>query len=170
MKRESPGHVFLVGFMGSGKSTVGRMLAASLSRPFLDVDCLIEERAGKSIADIFRDSSESEFRRLELAAIQSCKALEPSVIALGGGAFVSEENRRLVSEAGISVWLDCPLEVCLERARGDTARPLLGTESEMRGLLDRRTPYYQKASLRVRTGTRSPEEIASEILTMTPFV
>jgi shikimate kinase len=169
MKGESGGHVFLVGFMGSGKSTVGRALATRLSRPFLDVDCLIEETAGQSIADIFRESTESEFRRLELAAIQSCRRLDPSVIALGGGAFVLDENRKLVSETGVSIWLDCPLEVCLERVRGDKTRPLLGTDSEMRRLLEARIPYYQMASIVVHTGDRTAEQIAYEILELEPF-
>src|SRR5690242_3761047 len=107
--------IFLVGFMGAGKTTVGRALARELQYEFFDLDELIAERAGKSVQTIFAELGEPEFRRLEREAIKGCCGMVRTVIALGGGAFVSDLNRTLLREIGRTVWLDCPLEVCLER-------------------------------------------------------
>src|ERR1044072_7245880 len=130
--------IFLVGFMGAGKTTVGRVLARKLKRNFFDLDSVIELREGKSIQQIFSDLGEPEFRRIEREAIQSCRELKNAVIALGGGAYIPEENRNALGVIGITVWLDCPLEICLERLSGDESRPLLGAEVEMRALHDKR--------------------------------
>jgi shikimate kinase len=161
MRKFAP--IFLVGFMGAGKTTVGRALAKHLNCRFDDLDDLIEARAGKSINQIFSELGEAEFRRLEAEAVSSCREYERAVIALGGGTFVSEANRDLLREVGKTVWLDCPLEICLARIRGDRSRPLLATEQEMRALLERRLPEYAMADFTVVTETRTPEEIARKI-------
>jgi shikimate kinase len=161
-KNEGP--IFLVGFMGAGKTTVGRVLAARLNCEFLDLDTVIERREGKSIRQIFSDHGEPEFRRVEREAIKSCRGLKRSVIALGGGAYAFEENRKALGEIGTAVWLDCPLEICLERVGGDERRPLLGTEAEMSALLDKRRPAYAMADHVAQTGARTPEEVALEII------
>jgi shikimate kinase len=155
--------IFLVGFMGAGKTTVGRALARQLQWDFFDLDDLIERRAGKSVQAIFADSGESEFRRLEREALQSSSELVRTVIALGGGAYVSEENRASLRLIGTTVWLDCPLEVCLRRISGDRSRPLLGGEDEMRELLERRGSAYAQADFAVQGGSYSPELLAVEI-------
>ncbi|HEX8186305.1 MAG TPA: shikimate kinase, partial [Blastocatellia bacterium] len=116
MKNYAP--IFLVGFMGAGKTTVGRALAQQLNYGFSDLDELIEERAGISIERIFSESGEAEFRRLETEAIQGCREYRRTVIALGGGAYVSDRNRDLIREIGRTVWLDCPLDICLARIQG----------------------------------------------------
>lgn len=160
--KDSP--VFLVGFMGSGKTTVGKALARLLSRDFFDLDQLIESSSGKTIAEIFRDLGEPEFRRLEREAILRCGDLKHAVVALGGGAYVAEENQNAVRALGKTVWLDCPLEVCLARINGDQSRPLLADESQMTALLEQRRRAYEQADYVVRTGELSPDELALEIV------
>ncbi|MEK6323501.1 MAG: shikimate kinase [Acidobacteriota bacterium] len=155
--------IFLIGFMGAGKTTVGRALARHLRYDFFDLDGLIENQVGKSVPAIFADFGESEFRRLEREALQSCSEMVRTVIALGGGAYVSEENRASLRAIGKTVWLDCPLEVCLGRIRGDRSRPLLGDEDEMRELLEQRGSDYAQADFAVQAGDFSPEHLALEI-------
>ena len=156
--------IFLVGFMGAGKTTVGQALAVKLKRDFFDLDRVIEQQTGRSIQQIFSEQGEPEFRRIERRAIESCRRLKNAVVALGGGAYLAEENRNALRETGVTIWLDCPIEICFERVRGDGSRPLLGSEAEMKALLDKRRPAYALADYVVRTGTLSPDEIALEII------
>ena len=158
--------IFLVGFMGAGKTTVGRALARHLEYAFFDLDELISERAGKSVQAIFADFGEAEFRSLESAAIDSCCNMVCSVVALGGGAYVSEENRASLRAIGKTVWLDCPIEICLKRISGDKTRPLLGDDDDMRPLFARRRAAYAQADYAVQAGDHSPEELAVEITTI----
>jgi shikimate kinase len=155
--------IFLIGFMGAGKTTVGRVLARNLEYDFFDLDELIEARVGESVQAIFADLGESEFRRLESEVIQSCRDFKRTVIALGGGAYVAEENRVLLRAIGKTILLDCPLEVCLRRISGDRSRPLLSSEHEMRVLLEQRRATYAQADYAVRAGDLSPEQLAIEI-------
>ncbi|MEN3334960.1 MAG: shikimate kinase [Blastocatellia bacterium] len=156
--------IFLVGFMGAGKTTVGQALAEAMGWQFVDLDPLIEQREGLTIREIFEMRGEPEFRRIEREAIAACREMSETVIALGGGAYIAEENRAQLREIGVTVWLDCPLEICLRRITGDAARPLLRSREEMRELFERRRPAYALADLIVETGDRSPEELAAEIL------
>lgn len=155
--------IFLVGFMGAGKTTVGQALARVLQRRFIDLDRAIEASESRTVEQIFSASGEAEFRRLERAAIAACRGMKQSVIALGGGAYIAEENRDVLREIGMTIWLDCPLEVCLERIRGDIARPLLRSDEAMRALLEIRRPAYALADFVVQSDRRSPDEIAREI-------
>lgn len=155
--------IFLIGFMGAGKTTVGQALARLLNCEFVDLDQLIEARVGKSISDIFAGMGETEFRRLENEAIVECRGRQRTVIALGGGAYASEENRNVLRGIGKTVWLDCPLEVCLQRVSGDLSRPLVTDEAQMRELFERRRPAYAQADHAVQTGDLSPEQLAIEI-------
>ena len=156
--------VFLVGFMGAGKTTVGKVLAPRLSYDFIDLDDLIEERMGMSVQAIFARLGEAEFRRVESEVLEKCRDMTRTVVALGGGAYVSAANRDLLREMGTTIWLDCPLEVCLSRLGEDPSRPVLGSQPEMRALLDRRRAAYLMADHIVEVGTATPEEVASEIL------
>ena len=159
--KETP--IFLVGFMGAGKTTVGRALAAYLEYDFFDLDELIEARASKSVREIFAELGEAEFRRLEHEAVRACSDWSRAVIALGGGAYVSEENRTLLRRIGRTVWLDCPLDICLRRVGEDTSRPLLGDEDTMRELLEDRRAAYAGANYVAQTGELSPEQLVIEI-------
>lgn len=155
--------IFLVGFMGAGKTTVGRALAEELGYDFFDLDELIEARAGKSVRAIFSELGEGEFRRLEHEAICAHSDRSRAVIALGGGTYMSEANRTLLRKIGRTVWLDCPLYICLRRIGGDTSRPLLGSEDEMRELLDARRTAYAQADHVAQTGELSPQQLVIEI-------
>ena len=102
--------IFLVGFMGSGKSTVGPLVAAKLGWDFIDLDRQIEREQGRPIREIFEHQGEPEFRRIEMNHLRSLKDRAACVVALGGGTFVQEANRPIVTELGVSVFLDCRLE------------------------------------------------------------
>jgi len=154
--------------MGAGKTTVGQALAAALGRQFADLDALIEQRQGRSIREIFEARGEIEFRRIEREAIAACREMNDTVIALGGGAYIAEANRELLREIGVTIWLDCPLDVCLRRISGDAARPLLRSAAEMQRLYAERRTAYAMADLTIETGERLPEELAAEILTLLP--
>lgn len=155
--------IFIIGFMGAGKTTMGRALARKLNWNFIDLDDLIEARAGKRIREIFAESGEGVFRSLEREALRSCGDSPRTVIALGGGAFLSEANRAQVRRAGKSVWLDCPFDMCLARIEGDLSRPLASSEDAMRALFESRRAYYATADFVIQTGTSSPEALADEI-------
>ena len=158
--------ILLVGFMGSGKTTVGQALAIHLNFAFFDLDRLIEARAGRSVAQIFGELGESEFRRLEQEAILGCRDVRRAVIALGGGAYESKENRNALRAIGRTVWLDCPLDVCLRRISGDQSRPLLADEAQMSALLEQRRSAYELADYVVQTGELSAGQLAVEIAKM----
>ena len=152
--------------MGAGKTTVGQALAEARGWQFVDLDPLIEQREGQSIREIFETRGEPEFRRIERQAIAACRDMSEAVIALGGGAYIAEANRVLLRQLGVTVWLDCPLEICLRRITGDAARPLLRSREEMNELFERRRPAYALANLIIETGDRAPEELAAEILNL----
>ena len=158
--------IFLVGFMGAGKTTVGRELARLLGYDFIDLDELIAARIGKSVQEIFAELGEAEFRRLESEAIQSCSDMVRTVVALGGGAYVRDDNRRVVRAIGKTVWLDCPLETCLERIGGDKSRPLLGDVDQMRALLAQRRESYAEADYAIGSGELTPEELVLMIVSL----
>lgn len=158
-----PSHIFLVGFMGSGKTTVGQALAEEIGCGFFDLDRIIESQEGKTIRRIFTEDGEREFRRKETEALNGLSCTSRGVVALGGGTYVSEANRLLLRKLGVTIWLECPLHVCLSRISGDVRRPLLRSESEMSALLDERIPAYREADLVVQTASATPDEIASRI-------
>jgi shikimate kinase len=156
--------VFLVGFMAAGKSTVGRTLAQKLNFRFVDLDDRIEERAHKTVREIFAESGEAHFRVLEREAIQACEGLNETIVALGGGAYIAEENRAILRAIGTTVWLDCPLEICISRIIADGSRPLAKSPLEMLELLNKRLPAYSLADIRLQVGDKNAEQIAQEII------
>jgi shikimate kinase len=144
----------LVGLSGSGKSTVGRALAARLGRPFVDTDALIEERSRMQIPRLFEELGEPAFRAIEREAVADAVGRDASVVATGGGAPIDSENRRLLWDGNLVVWLDAPVEELVRRvgAAGD-GRPLLagGAAERLVALREARAPVYATAHLRVET-------------------
>lgn len=159
--------MFLTGFMGCGKTTVGRLLAERLRLPFVDLDGAIEHTAGLSVRQIFERGGEALFRRLEHEAlVAAVDGSGDSVVATGGGTPTVERNLRILEEAGVSVWLDPPFSLIAQRigALGKHDRPLFGTEAQALELYRRRLPVYQRADLRIEIDPReSPQEVASRI-------
>ncbi len=159
--------VVLVGLMGAGKTMVGRRLARALGVSFRDADEAIVAAAGMSIPDIFEAYGEAAFRDLERRVVARLMRDPPGVLALGGGAFVDPEIRRLVKAAATSVWLRADLDTLLRRTeRRRHARPLLaaGEPREiLRELMDRRHPLYAEADLVVDTGEQPVEVVVSRI-------
>jgi shikimate kinase len=155
--------IFLVGFMGSGKSSVGRALARRMGYEFLDLDQLIESRAGKTIREIFSESGQDHFRKLEAEAIRSLHGLKRTVVATGGGAYVDQANRDLMRQMGRAIWLACPFEICFARIAGDHSRPLASSRNYLETLFNQRLPSYRQADLIVQTGDSTAEEIAELI-------
>jgi shikimate kinase len=160
--------------MGAGKSSVGRVLGQKLNWAFEDLDDRIQAREGRTVAEIFRDSGESEFRRAEHAALR--QVLEElsggvaGIVALGGGAFVQKPNADLLKASGLpTVFLDAPVEelwerCCMQAAECGRERPLLGSMAEFRKLYQQRRGNYTKASLQIQTGSRTVETIVAEIV------
>ncbi len=158
----------LVGFMASGKSTVGRLLAESLRLPFVDLDEVVEAEAGMDVAEIFSREGEDAFRRRESLALESVLAGESGVIACGGGIILREENVRLLRENAVVFYLAVSAQAALERACEDgTVRPLLqvvDAASATERLLEERTPRYLAAAHEVVDAEHvSPRELAEEI-------
>jgi shikimate kinase len=160
--------VFLVGFMGAGKTSVGRSLGRRLGWSFEDLDDRLQARAGRSIAEIFRDLGEAEFRRLENTALRellSELSTGSRVVALGGGAFAPPENAALLERAGVHViFLDGSVEELFRRCQQEPReRPLLRNIKQFRELYDQRRPYYEKASHRIDTTGKEVDEVATEV-------
>jgi len=164
----SPPAVFLVGFMGAGKTSVGRVLSRRLGWPFEDLDDRIQAREGRTIEEIFRNSGEAEFRRAEnraLRALLTAPGSIPRIVALGGGAFAQPENAQLLARAAVPVvFLDGPAEELFRRCEQEgRERPLKGDAKQFRELYDRRRPAYLAASWRVDTSGKDVNTVAAEV-------
>jgi len=165
-------HIILIGFRGAGKTTVGRLLAGRLGRAFADSDDLIVAADGRSIAQIFREDGEAEFRRLEARAIRDAVSRPVGVIAVGGGAVQDPANVSLLKRSGEVVWLSADATVLQRRIAADprtgSDRPALAGASaieEVAGVLARReSAYAAAASVVVDTSRLTPEEVARQIL------
>jgi len=170
MRRHQRKLVYLLGFMGCGKTTVGVLLARQLGWPFIDLDVTLEAGQGMSIREIFDRLGEPFFRQIEHAALREASRSEPAVIALGGGTFVQDSNLEFIRFMdGITVWLDCPIEELERRCQGIDNRPLFRDAASFRQLFAQRVPYYQLADFRVSTGGRTPQEVVDEILKLQVF-
>jgi shikimate kinase len=158
--------IVLVGMPGSGKSAVGRRLAARLDLPFVDADEEIEQAAGKPITDIFKDHGEPHFRDGERKVIARLLRSGPLVLATGGGAFMVAETQENIRRSGISVWLRAELAVLLRRVLKRNTRPLLEKDPEgvMRQLMETRYPVYANADITVESHDLPHDAIVGEIM------
>ena len=164
------GPVFLTGFMGVGKTRVGRILARELGRYFLDTDRMIEQRAGKTIAEIFADEGEAHFRQLERDCVLETCQRPDAVVALGGGAITRADNVAAVRCAGILVCLKTDVDTIFARVRHRTDRPLLAglapqaQRAKIESLLRERAPYYDQAHIELYTKqAQTPEDTAGQL-------
>lgn len=161
--------VFLVGFMGAGKTSVGLLLGQRLGWRFVDLDRQVEARVGKTVANIFRDMGEAAFRQMETEALEkllhALKDGDPTIIALGGGAFIQPANRELLESAGARViYLDAPIDELRRRlGEDDATRPLFIDAERFRLLYEEREPLYRMAPHRVQTAGKTVVEVAREI-------
>jgi shikimate kinase len=158
--------IVLVGMPGSGKSAVGRRLAARLQLPFVDADEEIERAAGKPIMDIFKDHGEAHFRDGERKVIARLLNSGPQVLATGGGAFMLAETRDNVRRLGISVWIKAELQLLVRRVLKRNTRPLLQVDPEgvMRALMETRYPIYATADVTVESRDLPHDAIVAEII------
>ena len=150
MNREhNSSNVYLVGLMGSGKTTIGRILAKRLGLPFMDTDREVEERTGVSIPTIFEIEGEDGFRRRESQVVEDCTRMSNAIVATGGGVVLRPENRENLTKSGFVVYLNVPPHILWERTRADKNRPLLKVEDPLRKLQELfvvRDPLYREVA------------------------
>ena len=163
-RRELTGRIYLIGFMGSGKTAVGRRVAERLGVPFVDLDAEIERTSGLTIRALFEASGEAAFRERESVFLEATESLPRAVVATGGGCYVREGNRRAIARLGTAVYLDLPLPVLLGRLSGKTDRPLFAGPEQAAGLYAEREPFYRMGSVTVALSDASVEEAADRVL------
>ena len=160
----TPQNVILIGFMGTGKTSIGKRVAQSLGFKFVDTDELIIESEGKAITEIFSDEGEDYFRDLETKMLHSCRGLHKQVISTGGGIILREENRQLLSESGYVIWLKAPASAILERVSRNRERPLLHTPNPLQTIKDtlkeRKGLYASTADFVINTNKLTLDETA----------
>jgi len=160
--------IYLVGFMGAGKTTVARALGRRLGWPVEDIDERIEARERRSVAAIFAQNGESYFRQQERQALSELLPQRQIVIATGGGTFAEPDNRALMLADGTVVWLDIPLPRVLERVPADGRRPLASDRTQMEQLYARRRLTYAEAHLRI-DGTEPVPDVVARLLEFVGF-
>lgn len=159
--------IVLVGMMGVGKSTIGKLLAGKLGVRFVDSDDEIEKAAGMSIAEIFERFGEAGFRDGERRVLARLIAEKPQVVATGGGAFVNDDTRRLIKQNCTSVWIDADLDILVERVARRSHRPLLvgrDPRTVLTELATKRTPFYAQADIHVRSDSGPHARTVNSIL------
>lgn len=171
-----PDRIFLCGFMGAGKTTIGQQLADELELPFLDLDDKVEEQAGMAVPDIFRERGEAEFRTIERRALLEVAREFDGVVALGGGSLQNQHMLDHLKLNGLLVFIETPVSVILDRISGDENRPLLLDEDgnpkdreELRRYLttlyEERRPLYEQAVIKVTDdGSTGKEQIVQKLL------
>ncbi len=161
------GNIVLVGFMGSGKTTVGKILSQKTGMPLIDMDTIIAERAGKSINAIFADEGEAHFRMLERELVRELAQTDGHIISTGGGIVLNPDNIADFEKTGLVVCLLADAETVLDRVRHDSSRPLLAGDKEAKivELLEHRKTLYESITHKIDTSGRpSPEPTAEEII------
>jgi len=162
-------NIILIGFMGTGKSTVGKAVATELDWGFIDTDEQVEALAGKSISELFAQDGEQHFRKLESQVLSDIAKREHLVVSTGGGAVLRQENRQAMLASGLVVALTADAETIIERVRLDTNRPLLAGDlpSKVQRLMKEREGAYDFATVKIDTSGLGVEEIVEIILTHT---
>ena len=163
-RRRVIGRVYLVGFMGSGKTTIGRRMAERLRVPFVDLDAEIERASGLTIRAIFETSGEAAFREKEAVFLAGTESLPAAVIATGGGSFVQAGNREMFQRLGTVVFLDVPFETILPRLTGKGDRPLFESREQAHRLFAAREPFYRMGSITVPLSGQSIDEATDRVL------
>ena len=170
--KRTPG-IYLLGFMASGKTTIGKTVADQLGWSFADLDQEIENDQSRTISDIFGQFGEQHFRDVESNAIRrhiaKVEAGHPWVIALGGGAVLRPENWELIQNNGVTVWLDCPLDIVRRRLGDDVTRPLARDRAGLAKLYTIRRPLYSRADFRIEIDSDDAGDAAHRILRLPIF-
>jgi shikimate kinase len=156
--------IYLVGFMAAGKTTLAQALARRLGWRVEDVDLLIESRERRTVAEIFAREGEPYFRSIERQVIWSLLPERHAVIATGGGTFIDPENRAAINADGVSVWVDVPFEVLLNRIPADGRRPLANDRVQIALLYETRRLAYQQAQVRLDASLSRPEELVDQLI------
>jgi shikimate kinase len=156
--------VYLVGFMGAGKTTIGQALAKRLGWQAVDIDTLIEQREHMNVADIFARHGEAYFRAVERAVLMEHLAPRHLVVATGGGTFADVQNRAAINRDGVSVWLDVPIDRLIDRVPADGRRPLATDRASFERLYHQRRAAYDQAHVRLEAGRASVEALVEELL------
>jgi shikimate kinase len=160
-------NLIFVGLMGAGKSVIGRLVAQTLGIPFVDTDSEIENVSRMTIAELFAQYGETEFRALETRVVERLLKQGPRVVSTGGGAFINENTRAQIKQGGISIWLKADLDVLWERVNRRDHRPLLKTENPkqtLENLMIERYPVYEQADLTVISGNVRKDAMVHEVL------
>lgn len=160
-------NLVLVGLMGAGKSSVGRIVATQLGIPFIDTDAEIERVSRMTISELFAAYGEQEFRALESRVIKRILRSGPRVVSTGGGAFINERTRKFIKKGGLSLWLKADLDVLWERVSKRDTRPLLKTENPkktLEDLMNARYPLYAEAEMTVISREIRKEKMANLVL------
>lgn len=166
-------NIYLIGMMGTGKSTLAQIIAEMMNYRSLDSDDIIEQLAGKSISEIFAEMGEPAFRKLETEVLRQIAVCTRTVVATGGGIVVARDNWYYLRQ-GLTIWLDVPIPLLVDRLRSDTSRPLLQNvdlETKLTQLMAQRRSLYGEADLHFQINTaRPPRAVAEDILAAIPSV
>ena len=158
-------NIYLIGMMGSGKSTVGKPLSEKMHKPFIDLDSEIEKGTGKNISEIFDIDGEEQFRKMETKQL---KQYSESIVACGGGIVLKDENREFINENGVTILLTASMEELSHRLSDSGNRPLLADDNTEEALtklwLERQLNYLNTADFTIETDGKNPEQLTEEIL------
>jgi shikimate kinase len=156
--------IYLTGFMGSGKTTIGKLLSEKLSLPVIDTDQVIEEKLNKTIREVFETEGENKFREYEHKFLKLMPT-ENTIVTTGGGIILRKENRDWMRQSGLVIYLHCDPEEILKRLADDQTRPLLDGDKKKNvlSIFSDRSPFYHDADFKVDTTHKTPEEIVFEI-------
>lgn len=160
-------NIVLVGFMGAGKTTMGRRLASRLGYWFIDMDHQIEKEQGRKISDIFKEEGEAAFRKMETDLLERLGRLNNTVVSTGGGVLITPGHQELIKKIGPSVYLKADVDTLFERASRTNVRPLLKTENPLetvKALFEKRKHLYEMADISITTIDKSKYRIISEII------